>query len=146
MPTIVVHAGELTGLTGMTLELRTLAGVVTNTGGYALTESPASSGRFTATVAEAITETHYAVVKLSSGVVARDGWLPMAATVVQDAYTMPAEDRLGWIMATLHGTISDAQTAAETYVITVNGITFTADYSGLTDSGNRTGSISLSKA
>ncbi len=145
MPTIVVHAIELSGQTGMTLELYTLAGVITNTGGDALTESPASSGRFTATVAETISETHYAVVKLSSGAAARDGWLPMAATIVQDAYTMPAEDRLGWIMATLHGTISDAQTAAETYVITVNGITFTADYSGLDATGNRT-TTSLSKA
>ena len=145
MPTIVVQAAELSGLTGMTLDLRTLAGVLTNTGSDTLTEDPASSGRFTATVAEAITETHYAVVKLSSGVVARDGWLPMAATIVQDAYTMVAEDRLGWLMAVLAGACADPQTATETYTITLNGITYTADYTGQDSTGTRT-TTSLSKA
>ncbi len=145
MPTIVVHAGELTGLTGMTLELRTLAGVITNTGGDALTEDPASSGRFTATVAETISETHYAVVKLSSGVTARDGWLPRGATMIQDAFTMRAEDRLGYLLAVEAGTISNAQEDDEAYSLSVDGVTFSVIFVGLTDSGNRT-SVSLSQS
>ena len=145
MPTIVVHAAELSGLTGMTLDLRTLAGVLTNTGSDTLTEDPASSGRFTATVAEAITETHYAVVKLSSGVTARDGWLPRGATMIQDAFTMRAEDRLGYLLATEVGAISNAQEDDEAYSLSVDGVTFSVIFVGLTDSGNRT-SVSLSQS
>jgi hypothetical protein len=48
-------------------------------------------------------------------------------------------DRLGYLLAILAGAISDAGTAAETYTITLNGSTFTVDYSGLDSTGNRTG-------
>lgn len=54
-------------------------------------------------------------------------------------------DRQGYTLAVLAGTISDAQTAAETYAITLNGNTFTVDYSGLDASGNR-GATTLTKA
>jgi hypothetical protein len=56
--------------------------------------------------------------------------------------TMP--DRLGYLLAILAGTISDAGTAAETYTITLGASTFTVDYSGLDATGNRTGAT-LSK-
>ena len=48
-------------------------------------------------------------------------------------------DRLGYLLAILAGTISDAGTAAETYTITLGANTFTADYSGLDSTGNRAG-------
>ncbi len=48
-------------------------------------------------------------------------------------------DRLGYTLAVLAGTISDAQTAAETYAITLGANTFTVDFSGLDTSGNRAG-------
>jgi hypothetical protein len=48
-------------------------------------------------------------------------------------------DRLGYTLAVLAGTISDAQTAAETYAITLGANTFTVDFAGLDSSGNRTG-------
>ena len=48
-------------------------------------------------------------------------------------------DRLGYALAVLAGTISDAQTAAETYAITLGANTFTVDFTGLDSSGNRTG-------
>jgi hypothetical protein len=51
--------------------------------------------------------------------------------------TMP--DRIGYLLAILAGTISDAGTAAETYSITLGASTFTVDYSGLDATGNRTG-------
>lgn len=48
-------------------------------------------------------------------------------------------DRQGFALAVLAGTISDAQTAAETYAITISGSTFTVDFAGLDASGNRSG-------
>ena len=65
-----------------------------------------------------------------------------AAQIAADAVTeiqgvMP--DRLGYLLSILAGAISDAGTAAETYTITLNGSTFTVDYSGLDATGNRTG-------
>ena len=48
-------------------------------------------------------------------------------------------DRQGYTLAILAGTISDAQTAAETYAITLGANTFTVDFTGLDASGNRSG-------
>ena len=48
-------------------------------------------------------------------------------------------DGVGYITSVLLGTISDAGTAGETYVITFGGATYTLDYTGLDSSGNRTG-------
>lgn len=48
-------------------------------------------------------------------------------------------DRQGFTLACLAGTISDAQTAAETYAITISGSTYTVDFAGLDASGNRSG-------
>ncbi len=48
-------------------------------------------------------------------------------------------DRQGYALAVLAGTISNAQTAAETYAITIGGSTYTVDFSGLDASGNRAG-------
>jgi len=48
-------------------------------------------------------------------------------------------DRQGFALAVLAGTISDAQTAAETYAITLGVNTYTVDFSGLDASGNRSG-------
>ena len=48
-------------------------------------------------------------------------------------------DRQGYTLAILAGTISDAQTAAETYAITLGANTFTVDFAGLDASGNRAG-------
>lgn len=57
--------------------------------------------------------------------------------------TMP--DRLGYLLAILAGACSDAGTAGETYAITIDGVTYTVDYTGLTSVGNR-GTTSLSKS
>jgi len=48
-------------------------------------------------------------------------------------------DRQGFALAVLAGTISDAQTAAETYAITIGANTYTVDFAGLDASGNRSG-------
>jgi len=54
-------------------------------------------------------------------------------------------DRVSYSLAVLVGACSDAQTAAETYTLTIGGNTFTVDYSGLDSSGNRS-TTTLSKA
>jgi hypothetical protein len=46
-------------------------------------------------------------------------------------------DRVSYCLTALVGACSDAQTAAETYTLSIGGSTFTVDYSGLDSSGNR---------
>jgi hypothetical protein len=48
-------------------------------------------------------------------------------------------DEVNFCLTILAGTISDAQTAAESYAITRNGSTYTIDFTGLDNTGNRTG-------
>lgn len=139
MPTVTVHAPELAGETGLFLFLRSAsAGVLLNAGGDALTETV--TGVFTATVAEAISSIHHARVHSSSTENAstglRDGWIATAGTLVVDDYAS-ALDYSGFMLAILAGACSDAGTSAETYAITINGNTFTADYTGLDATGNR---------
>ena len=87
MTTISIHMPENLGLSGFTLYLRkTSDGTLVNTGGDALTESPASSGRFAATVAESWTETLAASVLDSNSLAVRDGWLAVGETVIRDSY------------------------------------------------------------
>ena len=54
-------------------------------------------------------------------------------------------DRVSFALSALAGNCSTAQTAAETYVLSIGGNTYTAAYSGLDGSGNR-GTTTLSKA
>ena len=54
-------------------------------------------------------------------------------------------DRVSFALSALAGSCSDAQTAAETYVLNIGGNTYTVDYSGLDASGNR-GTTTLTKA
>lgn len=54
-------------------------------------------------------------------------------------------DRVSFALSALAGNCSDAQTAAETYVLSIGGNTYTVDYSGLDGSGNR-GTTTLTKA
>ncbi|HAV31942.1 MAG TPA: hypothetical protein DC058_04170 [Planctomycetaceae bacterium] len=54
-------------------------------------------------------------------------------------------DRVSYCLSALAGNCSDAQTAAETYVLSIGGNTYTVDYSGLDASGNRS-TTTLTKA
>jgi hypothetical protein len=56
-----------------------------------------------------------------------------------------AIDRVSFCLSTLTGACSTAQTATETYVLSIGGNTYTVDYSGLDASGNRS-TTTLSKA
>ena len=54
-------------------------------------------------------------------------------------------DRVSYALTALVGACSDAQTAAETYTLSIGGNTYTLDYSGLDASGNRS-TTTLTKA
>jgi hypothetical protein len=54
-------------------------------------------------------------------------------------------DRVSFCLSTLTGACSTAQTATETYVLSIGGNTYTVDYSGLDASGNRS-TTTLTKA
>jgi len=54
------------------------------------------------------------------------------------------QDRVSYCLTVLVGACADAGTAAETYTHTIGGETFTADYTGLDATGNRT-TTTLSK-
>ena len=56
-----------------------------------------------------------------------------------------AIDRVSFCLSALAGSCSDAQTAAETYTLSIGGNTYTLDYSGLDASGNRS-TTTLTKA
>jgi hypothetical protein len=99
MADIAWTAPELTGETGLTLFLYTTAGVLINTGGDALSESPASSGRFVATVAESISAIASARLHDAVGPV-RDGWLAVGSTLVQDEYPVSATTTVTVLPAT----------------------------------------------
>lgn len=87
MIVVSIHMPEQSGQSNLTLLLRqTSDGALLNTGGDALSESPASSGRFVATVAETWTETLAASVRNAGSLTVRDGWLASGETIVRDAY------------------------------------------------------------
>ena len=54
-------------------------------------------------------------------------------------------DRVSFALSALAGNCSDAQTATETYILSIGGNTYTVDYSGLDASGNRS-TTTLTKA
>jgi hypothetical protein len=69
----------------------------------------------------------------------------MQAGLATAANLLIAIDRVSYCLSALAGACSDAQTAAETYVLSIGGNTYTAAYSGLDASGNRS-TTTLSKA
>jgi hypothetical protein len=58
-------------------------------------------------------------------------------TAPDNAGISTISDRVSYCLTALVGACSDAQTAAETYTLSIGGSTFTLDYSGLDSSGNR---------
>jgi hypothetical protein len=62
-----------------------------------------------------------------------------ASALATAANLLVVSDGIGYLTSVLLGTISDAGTVGETYVITFGGSTYTLDFTGLDASGNRTG-------
>ena len=86
-----------------------------------------------------IDSTHFAANWLTAAGTAADYITELQTAIGTAADQTTILDRQGYTLAILAGTISDAQTAAETYAIVLGANTFTVDFTGLDASGNRTG-------
>ena len=82
---------------------------------------------------------------LTASALAADAVTEIQSGLATAANLLIVSDRVSYGLAVLVGACSDAQTAAETYTLSIGGNTFTVDYSGLDASGNRS-TTTLSKA
>ena len=81
---------------------------------------------------------------IDSAAIAASAVTELQAGLATAANLLIVSDRVSYSLAVLVGACSDAQTAAETYTLSIGGNTFTVDYSGLDASGNRS-TTTLSK-
>ena len=86
-----------------------------------------------------ITAGDFAANSITASALAADAVAEIQSGLATAANLLIVSDGVGFITSVLLGTISDAGTAGETYVITFGGATYTADFTGLDSSGNRTG-------
>lgn len=91
-----------------------------------------------------ITSAAFAADWLTAAGIASDAVTEIQSGLATAANLLIANDRIAYALTALVGACSDAQTAAETYTLTINGNTFTVDYAGLDASGNR-GTTTLTK-
>jgi len=82
---------------------------------------------------------------ITANAIAASAVTELQAGLATAANLLIVSDRVSYSLAVLVGACSDAQTAAETYTLTIGGNTFTVDYTGLDSSGNRS-TTTLSKA
>jgi len=92
----------------------------------------------------AITAAKFATDAISAAALAADAVQEIQSGLALAADLLIVSDRVSYSLTILAGACSDAQTAAETYTLTIGGNTFTVDYSGLDSSGNRS-TTTLSK-
>ena len=95
--------------------------------------------------ANAITAAKIATDAIGAAQLAADAVTEIQSGLATAANLLIAIDRVSYCLSALAGSCSDAQTAAETYVLSIGGNTYTVDYSGLDGSGNR-GTTTLTKA
>jgi hypothetical protein len=74
---------------------------------------------------------------IDAAAIAADAVTELQAGLATAANLTIVSDRVSYCLTALVGACSDAQTAAETYTLSIGGSTFTVDYSGLDSSGNR---------
>ena len=86
-----------------------------------------------------ITAGDFAANSITASALAADAVTEIQSGLATAANLLIVNDGVGFITSVLLGTISDAGTAGETYVITFGGATYTLDYTGLDATGNRTG-------
>ena len=92
-----------------------------------------------------ITAGDFAADWLTAAGLASDAVTKIQSGLATSANQVILIDRVSYALTALVGACSDAQTAAETYTLSIGGNTFTVDYSGLDASGNRS-TTTLSKA
>ena len=95
--------------------------------------------------ANAITAAKIAADAIGAAQLAADAVTEIQSGLATAANLLVAIDRVSYCLSALAGSCSDAQTAAETYVLSIGGNTYTVDYSGLDASGNRS-TTTLTKA
>ena len=95
--------------------------------------------------ANAITAAKIATDAIGAAQLAADAVAEIQSGLATAANLLIAIDRVSYCLSALAGSCSDAQTAAETYVLSIGGNTYTVDYSGLDASGNRS-TTTLTKA
>ena len=95
--------------------------------------------------ANAITAAKIATDAIGAAQLAADAVTEIQSGLATASNLLIAIDRVSYCLSALAGSCSDAQTAAETYVLSIGGNTYTVDYSGLDASGNR-GTTTLTKA
>jgi hypothetical protein len=91
------------------------------------------------TAATGITVSSIEANVVTASALAADAVAEIQSGLATAANLLIVNDGVGFMTAVLLGTISDAGTAGETYVITFGGATYTLDYTGLDATGNRTG-------
>jgi hypothetical protein len=92
----------------------------------------------------AITAAKFAADAITASALAADAVTEIQSGLALAADLLIVSDRVSYSLAVLVGACSDAQTAAETYTLSIGGNTFTVDYTGLDSSGNRS-TTTLSK-
>ena len=92
-----------------------------------------------------INSTHFAANWFTAAGVASDAVAEIQSGLATAANQVILIDRVSYALTALVGACSDAQTAAETYTLSIGGNTYTLDYSGLDASGNRS-TTTLTKA
>lgn len=84
-----------------------------------------------------ITSAAFAADWLTAAGIATDAVTEIQGGLATSANQVILIDRVSYALTALVGACSDAQTAAETYTLSIGGNTYTLDYSGLDASGNR---------
>lgn len=92
-----------------------------------------------------IDSTHFAANWFTAAGLATDAVTEIQSGLATAANQVILIDRVSYALTALVGACSDAQTAAETYTLSIGGNTYTLDYSGLDASGNRS-TTTLTKA
>ena len=91
------------------------------------------------TAATGITVSSIGANVVNASALAADAVTEIQSGLATSANLLIVSDGVGFLTSVLLGTISDAGTAGETYVITFGGATYTSDFAGLDSTGNRTG-------
>lgn len=91
------------------------------------------------TAATGITVSSIGANVVTASALAADAVAEIQSGLATAANLLIVSDGVGYITSVLLGTISDAGTAGETYVITFGGATYTSGFAGLDATGNRTG-------
>jgi len=91
------------------------------------------------TAATGITVSSIGADVVNASALAADAVTEIQSGLATSANLLIVSDGVGFLTSVLLGTISDAGTAGETYVITFGGATYTSDFAGLDSTGNRTG-------